>query len=150
MWKIINIILLFSIVLITACSSGRTAIVPEVRTTVVHQHDTVFHTDSIKESTTTVIQKADSAMLAEFGIRMDRMEQAWLIRQTTAKENSSRIDFISRKDSILHDSIPVPYPNTVYKEKELSAWQKIMMQLGYGFFGIIIGAIVLALWKYKK
>lgn len=89
-------------------------------------------------------------MLAEFGIRMDRMEQAWLIRQTTAKENSSRIDFISRKDSILHDSIPVPYPNTVYKEKELSAWQKIMMQLGYGFFGIIIGAIVLALWKYKK
>lgn len=150
MWKIVNAILCFLIVLLTACSSGRTVIVPEVRQTVVHQRDTVFHTDSVRESRTTIIQEADSALLAEFGIRLNNMEQAWLVKQSSTKESKGNITFINHKDSIVHDSIPVPYPQTVYKDKELSIWQKIMMQLGYGFFGIIIGVIVLALWKYKK
>lgn len=135
---------------LTSCSSGKTVILPEVRQTVVHQRDTVWQSDSIKESSTTIIQQADSALLAEFGIRLNNMEKAWLVKQSTAKESSGNVTFINHKDSIVHDSIPVPYPQTVYKDKELSTWQKIMMQLGYGFFGIIIGAIVLALLKYKK
>lgn len=141
---------LMIIICLTGCSSGKTVILPEVRQTVVHERDTVWRSDSIKESCTTIIQEADSALLAEFGIRLNNMEHAWLVRQSTARESKGNITFINHKDSIVHDSIPVPYPQTVYKDKEISVWQKIMMQLGYGFFGIIIGAIVLALWKYKK
>lgn len=134
---------------ITACSCGKAA-VGGARQTVVHDRDTVVLRDSIVERTTTVVQQADSALMAAFGIRLAGMERAWLVRQADSKATVSNATFVVRRDSVVRDSVPVPYPLTVYKDKEPSAWQKTMMQLGYGCFGIIAGAAVLALWKYKR
>lgn len=133
----------------TSCAT-KSVVGPELHERVIHKRDTVYHTNSVVSSNTTIIQQADSAMMAAFGIRLDKMEKAWLVRQNQTTNSNSNATFISHKDSIVHDSIPVPYPRIEYKEKQLSFWQKAMMQLGYGFLGIIIGAIVLALWKYKK
>lgn len=136
--------------LLGSCRARGAVVVPEVRQTVVHQRDTVTVKDSVRESSTTIIQQADSALMAQFGIRLESMERAWLVRQTDSKATVSNANTVVRKDSVVHDSIPVPYPIEVYKDKEPGAWQQIMTQLGYGFFGIIIGAVVLALWKYKR
>lgn len=116
---------------LTSCSTGKTTVVPEVRQTVVNVHDTVTIKDSVRESTTTIIQQADSAMMAEFGIRLDNVERAWLVRQNSEKTAVSNTASVVIKDSVVHDSIPVPYPETVYKDRELSSWQTGMMGMGY-------------------
>lgn len=144
--------ILFALMIIfsfTSCAT-KSVVVPEIHERVIHQRDTVYHTDSVVSKNTTIIQQADSAMMAAFGIRLNKMEKAWLVKQSQTTNSNSTATFISHKDSIFHDSIPVPYPKIEYKDKELNAWQRIMMQLGYGFLGVILGAIVLALWKYKK
>lgn len=126
-------VLLLCILLIalTSCSTGKTTVVPEVRQTVVNVHDTVTIKDSVRESSTTIIQQADSVMMAEFGIRLGNVERAWLVRQSSEKAAVSNTASVVIKDSIVHDSIPVPYPETVYKDRELSSWQTGMMGMGY-------------------
>lgn len=124
--------------LCVSCSSGKAVIVPEVRQVVVHERDTVMFRDSVKMSSTTIVQQADSALLAEFGIRLDNMEKAWLVRQSTNKESASYSASISRKDSIVHDSIPVPYPQVVYKYKKLTSWQTLKMELGFTLIMVVL------------
>lgn len=124
--------------LCVSCSSGKAVIVPEVRQVVVHERDTVMFRDSVKMSSTTIVQQADSALLAEFGIRLDNMEKAWLVRQSTNKESTSHSASTSRKDSIVHDSIPVPYPQVVYKDKELTRWQTLKMELGFTLIMVVL------------
>lgn len=124
--------------LCVSCSSGKAVIVPEVRQVVVHERDTVMFRDSVKMSSTTIVQQADSALLAEFGIRLDNMEKAWLVRQSTNKESASHSASTSRKDSIVHDSIPVPYPQVVYKDKKLTRWQTLKMELGFTLIMVVL------------
>lgn len=128
---------ILSMVVLASCSSGKLVIVPEVRQRVVHELDTVWKTDSVRESRTTIIQQADSAMMAEFGIRLAGMEHAWLVRQTSDKATASNAIFVSRKDSVVHDSIAVPYPKEVYKDKRLSRWQGFVMCMGYGMVALL-------------
>lgn len=129
------------LILLISCSTGKTVAVPEVRQTVVHQRDTVTVKDSVRESSTTIIQQADSALMAQFGIRLDNMERAWLVRQTDNKATVSNATFVARKDSVVHDSIPVPYPKEVYKDRKLSRWQSIKMALGDALIMLIIAYI---------
>lgn len=133
------------LLLLISCSTGRTTVVPEVRQTVVHQHDTVTIRDSVVKSSTTIIQQADSSMMAEFGIRLAGMERAWLVRQANDKATVSNVTFVARKDSVVHDSIPVPYPKEVYKDRKLSRWQAVVMSLGYGMVAVIAAFIILAI-----
>lgn len=129
--------------LCVSCSSGKAIIVPEVRQMVVHERDTVMFRDSVKMSSTTIVQQADSTLLAEFGIRLDNMEKAWLVRLTTNKQSATHSTSTIRKDSIVHDSIPVPYPQVVYKDKELTRWQSLKMDLGFTFLLAILAYIVM-------
>lgn len=152
LWPWIACVILWALALMAfvSCSSGKTVIVPEVRQTVVHQRDTVFRKDSIAVSSTTVVQRADSVMMAELGIRLDNMEQVWLVRQTISKDNASYAEFISHKDSVVHDSIPVPYPETVYKDKELSLWQGMEICLGQLAILVIVCAAIYAVRIIRK
>lgn len=144
-WLLCLALWLLAIVAFASCTAGKAVVVPEVRQTVVHERDTVWRTDSVVRSSTTIIQQADSALMAEFGIRLKSMEKAWLVRQSTDKESSGSVTFISRRDSVVHDSIPVPYPKTEYKEKPLTRWQGFVMCAGYGMVAVLGIVIVLAM-----
>lgn len=133
------------LILLISCSTGKTVVVPEVRQTVVHQHDTVTIKDSVRESSTTIIEQVDSALMAQFGIRLAGMERAWLVRQTDSKATVSNATFVVRKDSVVHDSIPVPYPKEVYKDRKLSRWQALVMSLGYGMVALLGIFIIMAI-----
>lgn len=125
------------LLLLISCSTGKTTVVPEVRQTVVHQHDTVTIKDSVVKSRTTIIQQADSALMAQFGIRLGKMERAWLVRQAAEREGRGSVTFVSRRDSVVHDSIPVPCAKTEYKEKPLTRWQGFVMCMGYGMVALL-------------
>lgn len=127
----------FAVAALASCSAGKAVVVPETKTTVVHGRDTVWRTDSFRESRTTIIQQADSALMAQFGIRLGKMERAWLVRQAAEREGRGSVTFVSRRDSVVHDSIPVPYPKEVYKDRKLSRWQGFVMCMGYGMVALL-------------
>lgn len=141
---------ILAILLLTACTTTRTVTVPEVHTVTVHQRDTVFKTDVIKENHNTIVREADSAMMAQYGIRIGKLEKAYLIKQTSDRQQTSSKDRIFYRDSVVHDSIPVPYPKVEYKEKKLSALQKGFMLMGKATFLLIFLLIVFKLSTYIR
>lgn len=146
MGKIIYAIL--AVLLLTACTTTRTVTVPQVHTVTIHQRDTVYRTDSVKEIHNTIVREADSAMMAQYGIRLGKLEKAYLINQTNDRQQTSSKDRILYRDSVVHDSIPVPYPKVEYKEKKLNALQKAFMLMGKATFLLIFLLIVFKLSTY--
>lgn len=140
MAKTIKILFLVIVpMLLMGCAHERMVIVPQNRETIVHHHDTIYHKDSVVEKSNTIVQKADSAMMAQYGIRLGNMENAWLILQSNSKNQSTSHDKIIVRDSILHDSVPVPYPKIEYKEKELNKIQTGEIFLGRLFIIMAFG-----------
>lgn len=146
MGKIIYAIL--AVLLLTACTTTRTVTVPEVHTVTVHQRDTVYKTDSVKEIHNTIVREADSAMMAQYGIRLGKLEKAYLINQTSDRQLTSSKDRILYRGSVANNSIPVPYPKVEYKEKKLNAMQKAFMLMGKATFLLIFLLIVFKLTTY--
>jgi len=146
MGKIIYAIL--AVLLLAACTTTRTVTVPQVHTVTVHQRDTVFKTDVIKENHNTIVREADSAMMAQYGIRLGKLEKAYLINQTNDRQQTSSKDRILYRDSVVHDSIPVPYPKVEYKEKKLNTLQKAFILLGKVTFTLIFLLIAYKLSIY--
>ena len=140
--------IILAVLLLTACTTTRTVTVPQVHTVTVHQRDTVYKTDSVKEIHNTLVREADSAMMAQYGIRLGKLEKAYLINQVSDRQKTSSKDRIFYRDSVVHDSVPVPYPKVEYKEKKLSALQKGFMLMGKATFLLIFLLIVFKLSKY--
>lgn len=92
-----------------SCAAKR-VVVPEIHERIIHQRDTVYRTDSVVSNNTTIIQQADSAMMASYGIRISKTEKAWLVKQNQDTHSNSAVRFIMRKDSIVHDTIPQYVP----------------------------------------
>ena len=143
-----KVMIFLAVLLLAACTTTRTVTVPEVHTVTVHQRDTVYKTDVIKENHNTIVLEADSAMMAQYGIRLGKLEKAYLINQTNDRQQTSSKDRILYRDSVVHDSIPVPYPKVEYKEKKLSALQKGFMLMGKATFLLIFLLIVFKLSTY--
>lgn len=129
--------------LFSSCATKR-VIVPEVHERIIHQHDTIYHRDSVVSNNTIIIQQADSAMMARYGVRISRMDKAWLVQKNMDTHSASTARFIMRKDSIVHDSIPQYVPKTKYVEKESPWWEKVLIFLG--LFDVMVALI----WAYCK
>lgn len=129
--------------LFSSCATKR-VIVPEVHERTILQHDTIYHRDSVVSNTTTIIQQADSAMMARYGVRISRMDKAWLVKQDQDTRSVSTVRFIMRIDSIVHDSIPKYVPKNVYVEKGEPWYEKVLVFLG------ICDVAVALIWAYCK
>lgn len=112
-----------------SCAAKR-VVVPEIHERIIHQRDTVYRTDSVVSNNTTIIQQADSAMMASYGIRISKIEKAWLVKQNQDTHSNSAVRFIMRKDSIVHDTIPQYVPKNVYAEKKLPWYKNVLITLG--------------------
>lgn len=120
----------------------------------VHHHtDTVHRTDTVTNTKETVIReatKADSALLAQYGIQLRDNERMLLfLQRELEKEKSKEVEHAT--DTVIKvDSIQVPYP----VEKKLGAWEQVKIG-SVGFVAALgIGGIVgAALWirrRYKR
>lgn len=120
-----------------SCAAKR-VVVPEIHERIIHQRDTMYRTDSVVSNNTTIIQQADSAMMASYGIRISKIEKAWLVKQNQDTHSNSAVRFIMRKDSIVHDTIPQYVPKNVYVEKKLPWYKNVLITLGgWGAFILI-------------
>lgn len=141
---VIGLFLIGLIALLFFSCASKKVLVPEVHERIVHQRDTIYRVDSVLTTTTTIIQQADSTMMADYGIRIGKQDKAWLVKQDQDTRSASTVRFIMRIDSIVHDSIPKYVPKNVYVEKGEPWYEKVLVFLG------ICDVAVALIWAYCK
>lgn len=145
---VIGIIFCIIISLLAGCSTPEPVIIEKVRTEYKTKHDTLIKTDSVIDRQTTIIREVDSSVMADYGIRLDQFQRAWLI-EVNRLQNEKNTLLKSRGDTqILRDSIPVPYPVVKRVPRELTKWQKIKIKVGE--FSLIIIISVCGFYFVKR
>lgn len=121
-----------ALLLLTAmgsCTTTKYVTVPEVHEHWHHQTDTIMRTDSIIDHQQIIIREVDSATMAQYGIKLKDMQRAWLIENNRLRKQLSELMKSRADTTIVHDSIPVPYPVEVKVPAELTQWQQIRISL---------------------
>lgn len=107
-----------------------------VKTEYHHTRDSIHHTDSIIKETQLTIMQLDSEAMAQYGIKLENAEKAWLVLQ---KELESKIKKLMehKTDSFIKtDTIRVPYPVVTNKVR----WQDKAAYIG---LGIVISVFII-------
>ena len=115
-----------------SCRSERVITVPEYHTQVAHQRDTLIQRDTIERERRTIVRELDSASMAEYGIRLEKAERAWLIQTDALRREVSELRQHRADTVIVRDSIPYPVEVPVIKEVEKppNRWQRLSMRVG--------------------
>lgn len=132
-------------VLLYSCKT----VVPEYHYERTNRTDTVWRHDSIVSNTNTTIREADSAQLAELGLRLRDGERAILIlRQELQRAKSMERE--AMHDTVVQvDSLYVP----IEVEKQLSRWESLKMEAGgyvFALLCVLIVGIVVVWWLRKR
>lgn len=115
-----------------------------------HWHtDSVLRVDTVHTESTTTIMQLDSAAMAQYGIRLQKAERAWLVRSQELERRLSELQHMTATRDTIHDSIPQPYPVEVVKEveKPLTRWQTMRMHMGELLLALLAAVVI---WKTKK
>ena len=128
-WGFWLFIILLAVGWLTSCTTTRVVTVPEVHEVHHHHTDSVFKRDSVIDHKTTTIRELDSAAMAQYGIRLDKAQRAWLIQNDRLQREIERLQSISNTSDTVRDSIPVPYPveKLVPRERSKVEWGLIVM-----------------------
>lgn len=115
-----------------SCRSERVVTVPEYHTLVAHQRDTLIQRDTIEQAQMTIVRQLDSASMAEYGIRLEKAERAWLIQTDALRREVSELRQHRADTVTVRDSIPYPVEVPVIKEVEKppNRWQRLSMRVG--------------------
>ena len=128
-WGFWLFIILLAVGWLTSCTTTRVVTVPEVHEVHHHHTDSVFKRDSVIDHKTTTIRELDSAAMAQYGIRLDKAQRAWLIQNDRLQREIERLQSISNTSDTVRDSIPVPYPveKLVPRERSKVEWGLIVV-----------------------
>jgi len=146
------VVVFFIALLLCALMGGctTTKYVPVAEThTEHHWHtDTVRERDSTHTERETVIREVDSAVMARYGIQMERNQRAWLVLQREMENRLRELEHRSAQRDTVHDSVPVPYPVEVEVPAELTWWQRARMSVG----GVAMWVLAIAglIWATDK
>lgn len=151
---IIGIAVCAILTLLLGCKNIEYVPLVEQRTELVHIHDTVKQSDSVKTEINTIIREArpeDSAMIAKLGIKLSANERLLLLLQNELRETKSELKESHSKDSVKSDTVQVPVP----VERKLSKWESFCIDYGKIMAGVTAAAIiaigiVLVLWIKKR
>lgn len=103
--------------------------------------------DSLIIERNTIIREADSAMLAQYGIRLQENERAYLVLQNEIMQHIRELESMKNDSIVKTKEVPVPYPVVKEVEKELTKWQKFKMR---GFWWLAIGLAGYVLWRTRR
>ena len=140
-WIIVMIVVA---VALAGCKSGENVVtVPEIHEHWHHTSDTIRQTDSIIDRQTTLIRELDSAAMAQYGIRLQGMQKAWLVESNRLQRELSELRQSKTDTVIERDSVPVPYPVIKEVKKPLNVFEKGLMGTGIGsIVGILFYCII--------
>lgn len=128
--------LLLAALCLLAC---RTKYVPvtEYHEKVVHQHDTTIQRDTLIDHQTTIIREVDSAWMAQYGIRLEKAQLAYLVESNRMMREVQNIMQKQSDSVIIHDSVPVIIP----VEKPPNLLQKAESGIATFVFWLCLAAI---------
>ena len=146
-WGFWLFVILLAVGWLTSCTTTKVVTVPEVHEQHHHHTDSVFKRDSVIDHKTTTIRELDSAAMAQYGIKLERAERAWLIQTDRLQRELSELKEAKNDTVIQRDS--VPYPVEVIKEvpRQKSWFEHTMFSVG--IFALMALALFLAM-KIKK
>jgi len=143
-WSAIAALLLMIAWLIVgaSCTTTKYVSVPEVHEVHYHHTDSVHQIDSVTREKETIIMQLDSAAMLEYGIRLEKAERAWLVRNRELERQIQQLAQ-SKTDTVVRiDSIPFEVKVPVEVEKELSFWQRLRLGLGNIMLALIGMAVL--------
>lgn len=146
----LGLIIVFIICLLTGCTATpKIVTVPEIHEHYHHTADTIRQTDSIIDRQTTLIREVDSATMARYGIQLKALQRAWLIETDRLQRQLSALQHTTTDTTVIHDTIPRPYPVEVVREAEkpLTAWQQFRLSMGNVV--LITLGLLLAVWVWR-
>lgn len=135
-----------AIMVLDSCRTPQVEVVREVHHEYHHTIDTVSRVDSVSEKETVVIREVDSATMAQYGIKMEDMQRAWLVQTSKLQREVERLRETKTDTVVKCDSIPVvvPVEKVVEVEKKLSWWQEGLMWAGG------VGLLLVLIIAYRK
>lgn len=147
-------ILLGLLALFGSCTTTKYVPVPETHTEHHWHTDSVFRHDSTHTERQTTIMQLDSAQMAEYGIRLNRAERAWLVRTQELERQLSLLMQQSARSDTVRDTVQVVCPVEVLPDKEpgLPWWQSVLMYLGAFVLGalLVYGTAWFLMWRKKQ
>lgn len=84
--------------------------VPEYHREYVHRTDNLLRTDTVREREWMTVREVDSAQLAEMGLQLRGLKNAYLVERNRNSERSSDRYTVCADTIIKADSVRVPYP----------------------------------------
>lgn len=97
----------------------------------IHHTERVYERDTIWEETTTVVREVDSVALAQYGIRMEQAQRAWLVESKALQKQIREL----QQQEATHDTVTIvqerEVPVTVEVEKPLTWWQQTSIRIGH-------------------
>lgn len=136
--------------MLAGCKPGENVLtMPEIHEYWHHTSDTTRQIDSIIDRQSTIIRELDSATMAQYGIRLQGLQRAWLVESSRLQRELSELRQTKTDTVIIRDSVPVPVPYPVVKEvkKPLNFFEKAMMGTG---IASIVGLIFYIFILFKK
>ena len=108
----------------------------ETTHTIEHHHtDSVRQVDSIFKNKETIIMQLDSEAMAQYGIRLQAAEKAWLVRTAELEKQLQKLQHTKTDTLLKVDSVQVPYPVEIVKTKtNYGGW--------WAFAGLLLSVIV--------
>ena len=82
--------------------------------------------------------------MAQYGIRLDKAQRAWLIQNDRLQREIERLQSISNTSDTVRDSIPVPYPVEKLVPRERSKVECGLIAVG------ILSLMILILYVANK
>lgn len=147
-----TIVALLLCALLGGCTTTKYVTLPEVHTEHHWHTDSVREVDSVQTERETIVRELDSAAMAQYGIRLQQAERAWLVQTREMERRMRELEHqVSTRDTI-HDSIPRPYPVEVVKEvpAPLTWWQQARLHLANIFLWVAGLVLALTLLKYFR
>lgn len=131
--KKLMIVMIVAAVALVGCKSGENVLtMPEIHEYWHHTSDTTHQIDSFIDRQSTIIRELDSAAMAQYGIRLQGLQRAWLVESSRLQRELSELRQTKTDTVIIRDSVPVPVPYPVIKEvkKPLTLIEKGLMGTG--------------------
>lgn len=131
---------------LTSCTTTKVVTLPEVHEYHHWHSDTIRQTDSVTNNQKTVIREVDSVTMAQYGIRLDKAQRAWLIQTDRLQREIERLQSVSNTRDTVRDSVSVPYPVEVIKEVPMERGKMEWVLILAGCIAIV----VVFLWIVNK
>lgn len=150
LWALLGATTIAMMMMLHGCKTKYVS-VPEYHKEYINRTDSFFHTDTIKEKEWMTIREVDSAQLAELGVYLKNIKNAYLIERNKDKERN-HVTLKANRDTVIKtDSVRVPYP----VERKLGKWEQVKLEVGGWAIGgmmavVIAGTVYLVRWLKNK